>query len=237
MDPSQFPELLIWYVIFLFTVTLHEASHALAAKLGGDLTAYHGGQVSLDPLPHIRREPFGMVVFPIIALLFMGWPFGFASTPVDLLWMRRHPRRAALMALSGPASHVILLGVALGLFWAGRVGGVFQPPAAISSLSDLIAPTAEDSALWSGLAGILSMFLFLNLVLFLFNLIPFPPLDGGSAVLLFMNEETAAKYLAFTSQPMVSIIGILLAWRIFGTVFGRVFPFFLRLMYPEMVFA
>jgi hypothetical protein len=53
---------LIRYLIFLFSTTCHEASHALAAKLGGDLTAFHGGQVSLSPLPHLRREPFGMVL-------------------------------------------------------------------------------------------------------------------------------------------------------------------------------
>src|SRR5581483_4260366 len=44
----------IWYVVFLLSTTCHEAAHALAATLGGDLTAFHGGQVSLDPIPHIR---------------------------------------------------------------------------------------------------------------------------------------------------------------------------------------
>jgi hypothetical protein len=58
---------LLWYVVFLFSTTAHEASHALAAKLGGDLTAFHGHQASLNPLPHIRREPFGMVLVPILS--------------------------------------------------------------------------------------------------------------------------------------------------------------------------
>ena len=56
-----------WYVAFLLSTTCHEAAHALAAKVGGDLTAFHGGQVSLDPIPHIRREPYGMVLFPILS--------------------------------------------------------------------------------------------------------------------------------------------------------------------------
>ena len=64
---------LVWYVVFLFSTTCHEAAHALAAKLGGDLTAFHGGQVSIDPVPHIRREPFGMVVFPILSYVVGGW--------------------------------------------------------------------------------------------------------------------------------------------------------------------
>src|SRR5437762_123307 len=56
----------MWYVVFLFSLTCHEASHALAAKLGGDLTAFHGGQVTLNPIPHMRREPFGTIVFPLL---------------------------------------------------------------------------------------------------------------------------------------------------------------------------
>src|SRR2546422_6505961 len=70
-----------WYLVFLFSTTFHEAAHAWVAQLGGDLTAYEGGQVSLDPRPHIRREPWGMVVLPLISVLMFGWPFGFASTP------------------------------------------------------------------------------------------------------------------------------------------------------------
>ena len=73
----------IYYVVFLFSTTLHEAAHAWAAKLGGDLTAYHGGQVTLDPRPHIRREPFGMVVLPLLSVVTSGWPLGFASAPVS----------------------------------------------------------------------------------------------------------------------------------------------------------
>ena len=46
-----------WYLVFLFSTTFHEAAHAWVAQLGGDLRAYEGGQVSLDPRPHIRREP------------------------------------------------------------------------------------------------------------------------------------------------------------------------------------
>ena len=55
-----------WYVVFLASTTLHEASHAFAAFRLGDDTAYRAGQVSLDPTPHIRREPVGMVVVPIL---------------------------------------------------------------------------------------------------------------------------------------------------------------------------
>ena len=91
-------EALVLYIAFIFAATCHEASHAWAAKRGGDLTAYAAGQVSLDPTPHIRREPFGMVILPLATVIFSGWPFGFASTPYDPNWARTHPQRAAWMA-------------------------------------------------------------------------------------------------------------------------------------------
>src|SRR5512139_3777627 len=99
----------LWVVFFIFSATVHEAAHAWAAKRGGDLTAYQGGQVSLGPWPHIRREPFGMVVLPVLSLALAGWPFGFASTPYAPVWADRHPRRAALMALAGPAANLALV--------------------------------------------------------------------------------------------------------------------------------
>ena len=62
----------IWFVAFLFSTTVHEAMHALVAWKGGDPTAYHGGQVSLSPIPHIRREPIGMLVVPLLTVVDPG---------------------------------------------------------------------------------------------------------------------------------------------------------------------
>src|ERR1700760_2821763 len=106
----------IYYIVFLFSTTCHEASHALVAKWGGDATAALNGQVTLNPFPHIRREPWGMVVIPLIAFLFMGQMIGWASAPFDPAWERRYPKRAALMALAGPATNFILMFIgAIGL--------------------------------------------------------------------------------------------------------------------------
>src|SRR5262245_29302027 len=64
---------LLWFIAFLFSTTVHEAMHALVAWKGGDPTAYHGGQVSLSPIPHIKREPIGMLVVPLLTSLTQGW--------------------------------------------------------------------------------------------------------------------------------------------------------------------
>ena len=103
---------IVWYVVLLFSLTFHEAGHAWAALRGGDRTAYRGGQVSLDPIPHIRREPFGTVIFPLLAYSLGGWMIGWASTPYDPAWAHAHPRRAGWMSLAGPASNLLLVLVA-----------------------------------------------------------------------------------------------------------------------------
>lgn len=110
---------IVWYVVLLFSLTVHEAAHAWAAMRGGDLTAYHGGQVSLDPRPHLRRDPFGTVVAPILSYLWMGWMIGWANTPYDPTWAYAHPRRAAWMSLAGPASNLLLLLMAINLLYPG----------------------------------------------------------------------------------------------------------------------
>ena len=89
------------YVVFLLSTTFHEASHAFIAKLGGDPTAFHGGQVTLNPIPHIRREPFGMLVVPLLGILTGGGIIGWASAPYDPMWQLRYQLADELDLKSG----------------------------------------------------------------------------------------------------------------------------------------
>ena len=82
---------LIWYAVFLFSATVHEAAHAWAAYRLGDPTAYLGGQVTLNPAPHVQREPFGTVLVPIITFALSGWMMGWASAPYNPMWADRYP--------------------------------------------------------------------------------------------------------------------------------------------------
>ena len=83
---SLFPEGPIWFVAFLFSLTCHEAAHAAAAYAGGDRTAYNSGQLTLNPMPHIQREPLGMIFIPLFSYLAQGWMIGWASAPYDPTW-------------------------------------------------------------------------------------------------------------------------------------------------------
>src|ERR1044072_7615686 len=112
MDPQTLATGFLCFLAFLFSTTVHEAMHAMAALRGGDPTAYHGGQVSLSPIPHIRREPVGMLAVPLITTFTLGWAMGWASAPYAAVWAERHPRRAALMAAAGPAGNFMIAALA-----------------------------------------------------------------------------------------------------------------------------
>src|SRR3954469_20027172 len=132
-----------WYVVFLFSTTVHEASHALAAYRLGDDTAFRGGQVSLDPIPHIKREPFGMVVVPILSFVLGGWMIGWASAPYDPMWANRYPKRAGIMAMAGPLSNFVLMIIAAMIIRGGIAGGWFAAPDQITA-AHVVASTADQ---------------------------------------------------------------------------------------------
>ena len=221
---------LVYYVAFLLSTTLHEAAHAWAAARGGDLTAYHGGQVSLDPIPHIRREPFGMLILPLVSALATGFPFGYASAPFDPQWALRHPKRAALMSLAGPASNILLVIITAALIRAGMAADVFYAPNSVK-FGEVTASNLDG--VWPALATMVSAFFSMNLLLAAFNLLPFPPLDGSGAVPILLSDETARKYQTFVwSNRWFGLVGLIIAWQLFRYVFEPVFFAAVNLLYP-----
>ena len=214
--PEITPDFLLrgffWFVAFLFSTTCHEAAHALAAKLGGDETASRGGQVSLNPWPHIRRGPIGMVVVPLVSFFMAGSMMGWASAPYDPSWQRKHPHRAGWMALAGPAANFTLMliagfalrmGVSSGFFHQGMGAGEGQRLA------------------WT----ILGIFFTLNLLLGVFNLLPFPPLDGSTGITLLMSERAALSYLDWLEESGFRMMGLIIAILLFNRIFDPIYNF------------
>jgi len=210
--PDISPELLAlgftWYVVFLFSTTCHEAAHALAAKIGGDETASLGGQVTLNPIPHIQREPWGMVVVPILMLIFTRSIIGWASAPYDPLWERRHPRRAAWMALAGPAANYTLMLIATIALRVGSAHGWFHSYPQPGFTENLLG------AMFS-----------LNLLLGTFNLLPVAPLDGSTAIMLLMSETRAQRYLDWLRGNSYGILGLVLGLVVFQYIYGPIKTF------------
>ncbi len=219
MDLQLLAKLPLWLAAFLLSLTCHEAAHALAGKLGGDSTA--ATQVTLDPVPHIRREPFGALVVPILSFVLQGggWMIGWASAPYDPTWASRHPRRAAGMAAAGPAANFTLAILAAIAIRVGVATGYFDLPSAGLTLETLaVAP--EGAA--RGLALFCSVLFSINLILGCFNLIPLPPLDGYAIVPLLLNQRMREKWFDLFSGGG-SLMGLIIAWVLFDRLMPPVF--------------
>jgi Zn-dependent protease len=215
---SHLAELFVWYLVFVFSTTCHEAAHAWVAHRGGDPTAYAGGHASLDPLPHIRRSPGGMVLIPIISFLLNGWMIGWASVPLNPEWARRYPRRAALMALAGPAANLLLALGALAIIRVLLETQVLVPSFGGGTFDLVGVAGAQGPTPLGAVARALSVTLGLNITLFIFNLIPLPPLDGAAAAEGALPRTVGSLYARMREIPMAELLGLLVAWRVFPIV-------------------
>ena len=191
---------LIWYIVFLFSTTCHEGAHSLVAQLGGDPTAFHGGQVSLNPLPHIRREPVGLVFVPILSYFVAHWMIGWASAPYNPAWQQRYPKRAAWMALAGPAANFILVILAAVCIHVGIMTGAFRMPESVGFTHVVEAARSGNAAFG---ATFLSILFVLNLLLGTFNLLPVPPLDGNTADYAFHERRRRPAIPELDAKPGV----------------------------------
>lgn len=186
----------ITVVLVMFSAIVHEVAHGWVALRCGDATAKEAGRLTLDPRAHL--DGFGSVLLPVLLALLGGPVFAFAK-PVPYNPNRlRHPRRdEVLVGLAGPASNLLqaLLGTALvALFldvawpWASAAGLV-------------------EAAWW--VVRVLTTYVYVNLVLCFFNLIPIPPLDGSKVVLYFLTGKARRTYYELQQYAMVLLIVVL----------------------------
>ena len=148
----------IYALPVLFAITIHEAAHGYVAKYFGDNTAWTLGRVTLNPLKHI--DPIGTIVMPLMLYIATSgaFLFGYAKpVPVQFDKLRNPKRDMIWVALAGPASNLIQA-----LLW-GILFYLLQG-----------AGTTEPFFIKMCQAGLL-----VNVVMFVFNLFPLPPLDGG----------------------------------------------------------
>ncbi len=187
IDISQTIQTITVFAIpVIFAITLHEAAHGYVAKYFGDATAYIQGRVSLNPLKHI--DPIGTIVIPLVlALLSVGFIFGYAKpVPVAFENLRNPKRDMIWVALAGPASNLVqavlwvLVGILLKLF------GNTEP-----FFTDVVD------------AGVV-----VNCVIFAFNLIPVPPLDGGRVVLGLLPPRAALAFARVEPYGFFIVMGL-----------------------------
>jgi len=205
----DFTQILLILAVLIASLSVHEAAHAWAADRLGDPTARHLGRLSLNPAVHI--DPIGTLLFPLIAFM-TGFPLIGWAKPVPVDGRRlRHPRRDfAVIAAAGPVSNVVMALVAVVLLEVVR--GVAGP-------GDIAA-----LAVTRPLIQILRMFVYLNVLLAVFNMIPVPPLDGGN-VLMGVLPPGPARVMELLRPYGFLILYALMLTGVLSMVLGPVLDY------------
>jgi Zn-dependent protease len=197
-------QIFISFLVLVFSLTVHESAHAWAADRLGDPTARLLGRVSLNPIVHV--DPIGTLVFPLVGLVTHAPLIGWAKPVPVATWRFSRPRRDYLMvAAAGPISNLSLAFVAvvaLRLLPASAVDpGLVSDAAARSVAAQVLVPLARLA--WAALA--------INLLLAIFNMLPIPPLDGGTVLAGLLPERVAAGFDRLRPYGFVLLYALLLS--------------------------
>lgn len=183
----------LYFVIFLFSVIIHEVAHGLAALWLGDTTAKYAGRLTLNPIKHI--DLWGSILVPLIMFTTAGFAFGWAKpVPYNPYNLKNQKWGPALVALAGPISNIILA-----IVFAIAAGLISLPKAMkldiISNFNNWsVAPSLISGSIGAIFFEFFTIIIFWNVLLAFFNLIPIPPLDGSKLIFaaISIKTETAA---------------------------------------------
>ena len=207
--------MLFGFIIFIYSIILHEIAHGLMAERLGDPTARLSKRLSLNPISHI--DPWMSILFPLFLVL-SGSPIIFGSAkpvPIDPYNLRNPKKDMGLIGMAGPASNLL---IALSLSLIARLVYSFLP------YSTAIMDILRNAVL-------------INIVLTIFNLIPLPPLDGGRVAIAFLPEKYSDALASIERFGMLIIIFLLffptrffslqgVVFKITGLLFSFIFPNF-----------
>lgn len=191
MDLAQLIQTITVYAIpVIFAITVHEAAHGYAARYYGDNTAAQLGRITLNPVRHI--DPIGTILVPLMLYFATAGAFLFGyAKPVPVNFGRlRHPKRDMIwVALAGPMANLIQA-----VLW----GAVFL----------LITATGISERFWFEMcrAGVL-----VNVVMFVFNLFPLPPMDGGRILVGLLPWRQANMVARIEPYGFFIVLALLVA--------------------------
>lgn len=206
LDNLSAGTLAIVFVSLVLSITVHEAMHAFTGHWLGDDTAQREGRISLNPLRHV--DPFATILLPLITLVLFKVPL-LAAKPVPF-----NPNRvkfaeygAALVGLAGPFTNLLLALSATG------IAHLLQGTLPLGVLQALI------------------IFIQINVGLFVFNMIPLPPLDGSRLLYAFAPEPVQTVMARLEQFGIFLVFGLLIAVPAFGDLLVNLNQSLLKLLF------
>lgn len=184
MSEDIVQKLVIYFGPFLFALCFHEFAHGWVARRKGDNTAHLMGRLTMNPVAHI--DPMGTLFLPIMSIV-SGFPgIGWAKpVPVDPRNLKRPRQDMFWIALAGPLSNVLLAIVGAFVFALARAMALIEPDSAIVTL--------------------LVVFIQINFLLAIFNMIPIHPLDGGKIIGRFLPASWDLKIEQYQNYLMIGL--------------------------------
>ena len=179
------PQLIARLFVLVVAFTVHEFAHAWTANYFGDDTPRSQGRLTLNPMVHI--DPLGALLLVVAGF---GWARPVMVNPLAL--ERRSPAAPMLVALAGPLSNLVLAILAAIPVQTGLVN--------INQFSSGVLPSAF---------GLISEFVFINLVLMFFNLIPIAPLDGEKVLTYFLPPAGKRFMATIRPQGFLILLGLI----------------------------
>lgn len=180
--------LVIYMVVLLLAVSAHEAAHAWTSYKYGDDTAYLLGRVTLNPVKH--TDPIGTLLLPILSFIFGALGGGWATipligwgkpTPVNPRKWTKYKQANVMVSIAGILANLLIAAIGFTIFKILISYGFFSPGG-----TRMGAFLANQEGFSQILAILFSNLIFLNVSLAIFNLLPFPPLDGSKVLSTFL---------------------------------------------------
>jgi Zn-dependent protease len=191
---GRWADLLYLIPILLISLTAHELAHGWVAYRMGDPTAKSAGRLSLNPLRQL--DPIGTLMF-IVTYLFWGVVFGWAKPiPVSPYYFKSRQRGMAIVGAAGPATNFVIA-IVFGLILRFAGPALHQNGSSVDNV----------------LLNILFMFVQINIVLGVFNLIPIPPLDGSRVVGGFLPRRAYEYWVSIDRYGFIILIVVLFAFQ------------------------
>ncbi len=212
--------ILFQIVVLIFAFSVHECAHAYAAYRLGDPTAYMLGRVTLNPVKHI--DPFGSILMPLLSMI-SGFPLiGWAKPcPVTLRNFRKMKRDDIITTFAGPASNLVMAVIALVILVIVKhsPGGGEQAVYNAMDMTNKFVRAEVDTTNLPSLFPIALLCYYgilTNVLLFIFNLIPIPPLDGSRIIRYFLPYNVEQMYdrignygiilIYFIARPILGVL-------------------------------